>query len=61
MPALGVDVPPVEDGPLDLVGVGLTGAAVAGGGLVVTEGATALELEEVLGVRAAPVLPTDGL
>ncbi len=38
LPAAGVDVPPVEDDPLELVGVVVTGALVTGAGVLATAG-----------------------
>lgn len=40
LPAAGVDVSPVEDDPLELVGVVVTGALVTGAGIVAAAGVT---------------------
>lgn len=57
MPAAGVDVPPVEDDPLELIGVVATGAFVSGAVVVAAAGVTDVGSAETELV-VAPVLRT---
>jgi hypothetical protein len=55
--AAGVEVLPLEDDPLELVGVFVTGASVTGVGVVAAAGETDVDSAEDSGTTVVPVLP----
>ncbi|HEY4812038.1 MAG TPA: hypothetical protein VIH71_13365 [Solirubrobacteraceae bacterium] len=55
--AAGVEVLPLEDDPLELVGVFVTGASVTGAGVVTAAGETDVDSAEDSATTVVPVLP----